>query len=188
MQPNVLAHPALAPEGRRKIDWVRRNMPILRQIEQRFAAERPFAGLRITVHAGEADGPHSVWSAVNDLGAERIGHGIASVHDGRLTDMLAERAIGLEVCLTSNVHTSIVAGYASHPIRQLFERGIAVCLNTDDPGISGIDLPHEYDVAAPQAGLDAGVIRQLQENALDMAFLSDAEKKELRRLAARKKK
>ena len=137
------------------------------------------AGLRITIHAGEADGAHSVWSAIEDLGAERIGHGIRAVEDERLLDHLANRGIGLEVCLTSNVQTSTVAGFSSHPARRLLQSGVKLNLNTDDPGISGIDLPHEYEVAAPLAGLTPAMTRQAQIHALDMAFLSAAEKSSL---------
>ena len=137
------------------------------------------AGLHATVHAGEADGAHSIWSAIDDLGAERIGHGIRAVEDNRLMDYLAEQGIGLEVCLTSNVHTSTVTDLASHPARQLLQHGVKINLNTDDPGISGIDLAHEYQVAAPLAGLDPAMLRQIQLNALDMAFLGAADKSAL---------
>jgi adenosine deaminase len=137
------------------------------------------AGLHITVHAGEADGPHSIWSAVDNLGAERIGHGITAVQDMRLMDYLVERGVGLEVCLTSNIHTSLVHDLPSHPARALLQYGLKLNLNTDDPAISGIDLPHEYEVAAPLAGLDQSMVRQMQANALDMAFLSAAEKSAL---------
>ena len=141
------------------------------------------AGLHVTIHAGEADGAHSVWSAINDLGAERIGHGIRSVEDPALVECLVSRNIGLEVCLTSNVQTSTVIDLQSHPARYLLQQGVTLNLNTDDPGISGIDLPHEFEVAAPAAGLDAAMIRQSQLNALDMAFISADEKAGL--LAAR---
>lgn len=138
------------------------------------------AGLRITVHAGEADGPRSVWSAIEDLGAERIGHGIRAIEDERLVGFLAERRIGLEVCLTSNVQTSTVSDLPSHPAARILRSGVLMNLNTDDPGISGIDLPHEYRVAAPQAGFTPGMTRQSQVNALDMAFLDEGEKSALR--------
>jgi len=138
------------------------------------------AGLRITVHAGEADGPLSVWSAIQDLGAERIGHGIRSVEDPRLMDYLAESGIGLEVCLTSNVHTSTVKALADHPARRILQHGVKMNLNTDDPGISGIDLPHEFNRAAPAAGLNASMIRAAQINGFEMAFLEDSEKSALR--------
>lgn len=139
------------------------------------------AGLRLTVHAGEAAGPASVWSAIEDLGAERIGHGIHAVEDVRLMDALAERGIGLEVCLTSNLHTRCVPDYASHPARRILQHGVLMNLNTDDPGISGIDLAHEYQQAAPAAGLDAAMSRQAQYNALAMAFIDAAGRDELKR-------
>jgi len=138
------------------------------------------AGLRTTIHAGEADGPHSVWSAIRDLGAERIGHGIRSIEDPALVEYLAAQQIGLEVCLSSNLHTSTVTSLASHPARALLQAGVLLNLNTDDPGISGIDLPQEYNIAAPAAGLDATMIRQTQKAGLEMAFISAAEKQALR--------
>lgn len=137
------------------------------------------AGLHVTIHAGEADGPGSVWSAIRDLGAERIGHGVRSVEDASLVDYLATNGIGLESCPTSNLHTSAVKSYADHPIKELADRGVKFCLNTDDPGISAIDLAHEYNLAAPATGLTTQQIRQSQLDALDMAFLSAQEKTEL---------
>jgi len=138
------------------------------------------AGLHVTIHAGEADGPASVWSAIRDLGAERIGHGFRSIEDSALVDYLARHQIGLECCPTSNLHISAVANYASHPIRQLADRGVRFCLNTDDPGISNIDIAHEYKVAAPAVGLDEDQIREAQRAAIDMAFISEEERERLR--------
>lgn len=134
------------------------------------------AGWGVTVHAGEATGPESIWQAIHGLGATRIGHGMRAVEDAALLDYLAAHAIGLEVSLTSNVQTSVVADYASHPLRRLLAHGVKATLNTDDPGISAIDLPHEYNVAAPQAGLSLAQIHQCQRNALEVAFLSDGER------------
>ncbi|NIM69662.1 MAG: adenosine deaminase [Xanthomonadales bacterium] len=142
------------------------------------------AGLHTTIHAGEADGPASVWSALRDLDAERIGHGFRAIEDPALVDYLAGQGIGLECCPTSNLHISAVPDYASHPIRRLAEAGVRFCLNTDDPGISNIDLAHEYEIAAPAVGLSPARIRQAQLDALEMAFLSGAEKDALRRRAA----
>jgi adenosine deaminase len=136
-------------------------------------------GWQITVHAGESAGPHSVWQAVRDLGASRIGHAVAAIHDPSLMDYLAGHQIGIETSLTSNVQTSTVPDYASHPARHFLERGMRVTLNTDDPGISAIDLRHEYEVAAPAAGLTPEQIRQAQLNALSAAFLSPGERADL---------
>ena len=142
------------------------------------------AGLHVTIHAGEVLGPESVWSAISDLGAERIGHGYRSIEDPKLVEYLAEWEIGLESCPTSNLHISAISDYASHPIKPLADRGVRFCLNTDDPGISNIDIAHEYEVAAPAVGLTPEQVRQSQRDALDMAFLSDQEKQELLKKAA----
>ncbi len=128
------------------------------------------AGLRVTVHAGEAAGSESIWDAIRLLGAERIGHGIRAVDDPELMDFLAERRIGLECCPTSNVQTSTVPDYGSHPLREFLDRGLLATINTDDPGISGIDLDHELNVAAPAAGLSAEQVAQARRNAVEIAF------------------
>jgi adenosine deaminase len=138
------------------------------------------AGWRITVHAGEAGGPQSVWDAIQLLGAERIGHGVRALEDPKLAEYLAEHRVPIEANLTSNVHTSTVADLDSHPLRDMLARGLVCSINTDDPGISAIDLKHEYEVAAPAAGLTREQIHQAQINAFETAFLSDEEKAALR--------
>lgn len=140
-----------------------------------FQAARE-VGWRITVHAGEAAGPDSVWKAVQELKAERIGHGVRAVEDPELLDYLAEHQIGVETNLTSNVQTSSVPSYTRHPIGQFLESGVLASINTDNPVISNIDLRHEFEVAAPAAGLTPEQIHQAQKNALATAFLSPEER------------
>ncbi|MFH7826148.1 adenosine deaminase [Kluyvera chengduensis] len=137
------------------------------------------AGWRITVHAGEAAGPESIWQAIRDLGAERIGHGVKAVQDPALMDFLAEKRIGIESCLTSNIQTSTVPSLAQHPLKTFLEHGVLASINTDDPAVQGIDIQHEYHTAAPAAGLSKEQIRQAQINGLEMAFLTIAEKQAL---------
>jgi adenosine deaminase len=144
------------------------------------------AGLHITVHAGEAAGADSIWHAIRALGAERIGHGVKAIQDPVLMNYLAEQGIGIESCLTSNIQTSTVANYASHPLRHFLAHGIKACLNTDDPAVEGIELPYEYQVAAPAAGLTPQEIQQAQRNGLELAFLSPEEKQALRALAEKR--
>jgi adenosine deaminase len=139
------------------------------------------AGWQVTAHAGESAGPESIWTAIRDLGAVRIGHGVAAVGDTRLMDYMRDNHIAVEGNLTSNVQTTTIPDYASHPGRIFLKKGILFTLNTDDPGISGIDLAYEYNVAAPAAGFGLEQIRQLQANALAAAFLSDTEKQALGR-------
>lgn len=145
------------------------------------------AGWQVTAHAGEAAGPASVWSALRDLGATRIGHGVRSSEDPALVAHLAEHAIPLEVSLTSNLHTSTVSDLAFHPLRDFLARGLKATINTDDPGISGIDLRHELEVAAPRAGIDPHLARAAQENAVEAAFLGADAKRRLRARAAERR-
>lgn len=137
------------------------------------------AGLHTIAHAGEAAGAESVRQAVEDLGAERIGHGIRATEDESVLDLLAERGIALEVCPTSNVQTSTVSSFETHPLGFFLARGLCATLSTDDPSISGIDLAHEYRVAHERLGLSESQLRTLQENAVAAAFLSDAERAKL---------
>ncbi|MBL4237850.1 adenosine deaminase [Vibrio fluvialis] len=144
------------------------------------------AGLHITVHAGEAAGPESMWQAIRDLGATRIGHGVKAIQDPQLMDYLAKHRIGIESCLTSNIQTSTVESLALHPLKRFLEHGVLACLNTDDPAVEGIELPYEYEVAAPQAGLSQEQIRQAQLNGLELAFLSDTDKQALKAKVAQR--
>ncbi|ELE8120697.1 adenosine deaminase [Vibrio fluvialis] len=144
------------------------------------------AGLHITVHAGEAAGPESMWQAIRDLGATRIGHGVKAIHDPQLMDYLAKHRIGIESCLTSNIQTSTVESLALHPLKRFLEHGVLACLNTDDPAVEGIELPYEYEVAAPRAGLSQEQIRQAQLNGLELAFLSDTDKQALKAKVAQR--
>jgi adenosine deaminase len=145
------------------------------------------AGWAITVHAGEAGGAPSVWAALRELGATRIGHGIRAIDDPELLDHLGEHGIGLEINLTSNVQTNTVPSFAAHPMRHFLAHGLRATINTDDPVISAIDLRHEYEVAAPAAGLTPAEIRQAQKNALEIAWLSVSERAELMRQISKAK-
>lgn len=145
------------------------------------------AGWAITVHAGEAGGAASVWAALQQLGATRIGHGIRAIDDPKLLDHLHAHRIGLEINLTSNVQTNTVPSFAAHPMKQFLARGLLATINTDDPVISAIDLRHEFEVAAPAAGLTPAEIARAQRNALEIAFLSPAEKTGLINAKAQKR-
>ncbi len=138
------------------------------------------AGWHITVHAGEAAGPESIWQAIEELGAERIGHGVKAVQDLKLLDYLAKHQIGIESCLTSNIQTNTVRSLAEHPLKTFLEHGVLATINTDDPAVEGIEIQHEYLTAAPLAGLSPEQIYTAQKNGLKIAFLSDREKDELR--------
>jgi adenosine deaminase len=137
------------------------------------------AGWHSCPHAGEAAGPESIWQAIHGLGAERIGHAVHALEDLSLMEYLADHKICVESSLTSNVQTSTVKDYRSHPISTYLRHGIPATINTDDPGISAVTISHEYNVAAVAAGLTPDEIFQAQRNAFEHAFLSDAEKSAL---------
>jgi aminodeoxyfutalosine deaminase len=138
------------------------------------------AGLHSVPHAGETTGPQTVWDALRDLGAERIGHGTSSVRDPRLLDHLAEHRVPLEVCPTSNIATGAVARLEEHPIRQLYDAGVLVTVNSDDPPMFGTTLNREYAIAAQLLDLDEAGIGALAKNAVDASFLPGAGKTALR--------
>jgi len=137
------------------------------------------AGLQVTVHAGEAGGAKSVWQAINDLGATRIGHGVATIEDEKLMSYMVNHNIAIESCLTSNFQTGTVTDLTKHPLKGFLDCGIKACLNTDDPAVQGIEIKNEYQVAQQVLLLSDKEISQLQKNALEVCFLSNTDKKSL---------
>ncbi|WP_343239760.1 MULTISPECIES: adenosine deaminase [unclassified Streptomyces] len=134
------------------------------------------AGLRSVPHAGETTGPQTVWDALNDLGAERIGHGTSAAQDPELLRHLAERRIALEVCPTSNIATRAVTDLDEHPLKDFARAGVLVTVNSDDPPMFGTDLNNEYAVAARLLGLDERGVAELAKNAVEASFLDQAGK------------
>ncbi len=128
------------------------------------------AGLRLTAHAGEWGGPQSVRDAVNDLGVERIGHGVRAIEDLALVDELAERGIVLEVCPGSNVALGLYPNWRRHPIGQLYDRGVKVTVSTDDPPFFHTTMVREFEELNRAFDWDDGVFATLNWTALDAAF------------------
>ena len=135
-----------------------------------FAMARE-AGLHSVPHAGEIAGPESVWAAIRLLGAERIGHGVRCVEDPALVDHLREHQVPLEVCPTSNLYLGVYPSYEQHPIRWLWEEGLCVTVNSDDPPMFNTDLVREYQVLAENLGFTAAELEQLSLTALRASFL-----------------
>jgi aminodeoxyfutalosine deaminase len=127
-------------------------------------------------HAGESSGPQAIWDAIDTLGAERIGHGIAAAQDPALMQVLVDRDISLEVCPTSNVCTRSVASLAAHPLPTLVEAGVTVTINTDDPPMFATNLINEYVIAADLLDLDVTGVADLARTAARVSFLPDADK------------
>jgi aminodeoxyfutalosine deaminase len=130
-------------------------------------------GLHAVPHAGETDGPQSIWAAL-ELGAKRIGHGIRAIEDPLLMAHLRDQDIPLEVSLTSNVRTGVVASYQAHPLRKLFDAGVPIVLNTDDPEIFGTTLLDEYELAARHQGFTLDELKILAGNSLKYRLAQSA--------------
>ena len=148
------------------------------QFKPFFDAARAL-GLHSVPHAGETTGPDTVWDALRDLGAERIGHGTSAVQDAALLRHLAEQRIPLEVCPTSNLATRAVTDLAAHPIRDMRRAGGVVTVNSDDPPMFGTTLNREYEIAAVLLELDEAGIAELARTAVRASFLAEAEQRRL---------
>jgi len=149
-----------------------------------YAAEE---GLHRLVHAGEMGGPGAVRDAIEILGAERIGHGIASIRDEKLMELLIERQIPLEICPRSNVRTGALAkflgvenaGLEDHPLREFIARGVPVTLSTDDPAMFHTSLNDSYRAALEKIRLSQAEVMNLAEASFRYSFLRDDEKRKM---------
>ena len=137
-------------------------------------------GLRLTVHAGEALGPESVWDALKILGAERIGHGVRAIEDESLVQYLAKSKIPLEVCPTSNIRTGVFPSYEAHSVKALFEAGVPVTINSDDPTFFGTTLADEYAHVHALGVEDEGIFEMIR-NGFRYAFIPEKEKERYQR-------
>ncbi|MBK7893176.1 MAG: adenosine deaminase [Bdellovibrionales bacterium] len=134
------------------------------------------AGLGITIHAGEALIPEAaanVLTAIEKLGAERIGHGIQIIHNTEVLKRVAREGVLLEICPTSNVLTNSVPTLQAHPIRRLMDAGVKVCVNTDDPGVFDYDLTHEYRALAESHGFTEAEFSVMNAWARAASFVSE---------------
>ncbi len=127
------------------------------------------AGLHLTAHAGETSTAANVWEAL-ELGVERIGHGIRAVDDERLLAELAARQLPLELSLSSNVKTGAVRSLAEHPARRIWEAGVPIVLNTDDPALFGTKLRNEFAAAKQELGFSAEDLEKIRQNGFRFAF------------------
>lgn len=138
------------------------------------------AGLHTQAHAGEICGPESVWEMIEQCRVERISHGCRSIEDPELVEHLARSSTAIDTCLTSNRATGAVADLQHHPFFSFFERGLAVSLSTDDPGLFLTDLSSEYDLAASLFGLNWEQLCRLSRNAIGSSYLNPEEKEQMR--------
>lgn len=146
-------------------DEARGPARLYREVFERVRA----AGLAAVPHGGETAGPESVWEAL-ECGARRIGHGIRAVEDPALLEELKRRDVALEICITSNVRTGAVPSLREHPVRRLFDAGVPLVLNTDDPALFGTTLVREYELARDVFGFADEELQQLARNSFRYAL------------------
>lgn len=137
------------------------------------------AGLHRTVHAGEVSGAESVRKAIDFLGAERIGHGIRTKEDQETLEIIQDKKISLEICPTSNLHTNVVSDLIEHPLKEYYELGVPVTINTDNRTVSNVTLSEEYLNLYKFCGLKLEDIKKIILNGIKAAFISEAEKEKL---------
>lgn len=136
-------------------------------------------GLHVVAHAGEEVGVSSIREAIDDLHAERIGHGTSAIYDEKMIETLRDRKIPLEICVTSNMATKkFVDSYKSHPIGRFIEQGLIVTVNTDDPVLFDVDLNSEIMKLHEKCGLSEEIIQQLLKNNVDYSFMEPDRKKD----------
>lgn len=137
------------------------------------------AGIRRAPHAGETAGPASVWGAIKGLHADRIGHGVRSHEDPLLVEYLRQHQLPLEICPTSNICLGIYPDYAHHPLRSLWDKGVLITVNSDDPPMFDTDLNHEYQVLIQHFDFTQAELEQISLNAIHASFLDQTSKTEL---------
>ena len=137
-------------------------------------------GIHRTVHAGETCGARSVWEAVEELRAERIGHGLSALQDSMLVDSLVRSNIPLDISLTSNFKTGVVDADRPHPLAEIALRGIPFTLNTDDPGLFQTSLLEEWQKAANLLQWEPERFTALMQTTVGFTFLSEAQRDGLR--------
>jgi len=137
------------------------------------------SGLHVTIHAGEWGPARHVKEAIEEIGADRIGHGVRVLEDENIIALARERGTAFEVCVTSNYQSGVVQSLDTHPLMKMFENGINVTINTDDPSISRITLSHEYYTACEDLRMPQSTLRERILAAARAGFLPEKEKEEL---------
>ncbi|HNQ94965.1 MAG TPA: adenosine deaminase [Anaerolineales bacterium] len=137
------------------------------------------AGLHVTIHAGEWGPAYNVSEAIEEIGAERIGHGVRVMEDESIVKLARERQTAFEVCITSNYQSGIFESLETHPLTQMLDAGLNVTINTDDPSISRITLSHEYYTACEDLKMPQTILKQRIVAAAKASFIEETEKEKL---------
>ncbi len=133
-------------------------------------------GLKCSAHCGEVGGPENIWQAIQSLPIQRIGHGVKCIEDETLMAELRENNIALEICISSNIFTGVYANFHQHPFKKIFQYGIPVSINSDDPTFFATSLTHEYEIAAVEFGLTETDLLKITKQAIQHSFANEQTK------------
>lgn len=136
-------------------------------------------GLQRTAHAGEHTPPQFIKEAVEKLSLNRVGHGVTSIHDIEIIEFLKQNKIGLEICPTSNIVLGLFESIEAHPVRQLFDAGVQLSINSDDPTYFGTSLSKEYALLKEKLNFTDAELLQLCKNSIEMSFAENSLKEKL---------
>lgn len=136
-------------------------------------------GLHRVAHAGEAAGPESIWDAIHSIDVERIGHGVTARQDPDLVEYLKREQIAIEMCPVSNLRTGVVASIKEHPIREYFDKGLLVTVNSDDPSLFHTSMNNEYLQIHEHLNFSLSELFQISMNGIQTAFIDDDMKSKL---------
>ncbi len=138
-------------------------------------------GLHRVAHAGEAAGPESIWDAIQSLNVERLGHGVTAKEDPILVEYLKRKQIPIEMCPVSNLRTGVVSSIRDHPVRDFFDNGLLVTVNSDDPSLFHTDMNNEYLTLHRELGFSVEDLYQISLNGLQSAFIDENKRAKLKR-------
>ncbi len=134
------------------------------------------SGFRTSAHAGEVAGPESIWGAIKSLRVDRIGHGTTIMSDPSLLDYVTNHRIPIETCPISNLRTGAVPSISDHPVREIYNRGIPISINTDDPKMFGNSLLDEYELLSNQFGFTREEINHVQQMSIESSWADEPTK------------
>lgn len=137
------------------------------------------AGYGVVVHAGETRGPESVWETLEYLPVDRLGHGVRAIEDPKLIEEIKKRDLTLEVCPSSNICIGVFPSYSAHPLRKLYDAGVKVTLNSDDPYFFDTTIGHEYEIAEKQFGFTESELIGVTRTAIENSFVDQETKRVL---------
>jgi len=137
------------------------------------------AGLKCTAHAGEVGSVENMWDALNYLPLQRIGHGVKCVDDEKMMAKLRDENIGLEICPTSNIFTKVYQDYSEHPFKTIYDYGIPVSINSDDPTFFATSINKEYEIVHNSYGLSIEELMGVTEMAIQQCFADEPTKRQL---------